>query len=311
MKTVNLIQNSKEWLQFRLSRIGASEANIILGVSKFQTPKELFDAKIKALSDPNWEPAEESEPNFIQAKGHRMEPRLRSILELQLEADFPDMVVINDDFPSFMASLDGYSEELNATAEFKYVGQDNFEFVRKKKQCLPQYYPQVQQQLMLTNAEKCYFMVGTDDKVNGDFKYTFCEVPRNQEYIEKTLIPAIHEFIDCLNEGTAPKLLKDDTFDQSLDSTLDEYLCRYKLMTEEQKELESRIEALKKDIFKVVKHNKVNCNGVMIYDIQAKDSISVDYKKFIEDENLEVPASYTKIKKGAKTKKIVFPKNEV
>jgi putative phage-type endonuclease len=299
---VDLAQNSEEWLRFRETRIGASDANIILGVSEFMTPRELWHKRMNPS-----EAKEPDQPNFIQQKGHRLEVQLRSVLELQLGHDFPPMVVVNDDFPAFMASLDGFCEELNATSEFKYVGQEDFELVRSGKM-LDKYVPQVQQQLFLTNAEKCYFMVGTDDKDNkGTFKFTSIIVHRDQEYIEKKLIPAVHSFIDCINNNTPPALTGDDTLEQHEDD-LTYALERYRLMTEELADVEQRIEKCKAEIFKLAKHTKVNCNGVMVYDIQAKDSESVDYKKWLEDSKIEVPAKYIKIKKGSRTKKIVFPK---
>lgn len=306
MKTIDLVQNSKEWHEFRKTRLGASCANIIMGVSEFQTPREYWKARRKYIENPDV--LVEDEPNFIQAKGHRAEPKLRSILELQLGFDFPAVVVINDAFPAFMASLDGWCEELQATAEFKLVGKDNFEFVRDQKKCLPQYYPQVQQQLMLTNAKKCYFMVGMEDPENkGKLLYTFCVVERDQDYIEKQLIPTVHAFIDCLNNNVPPKLMKDDTLEQN-EEELELALHRYKLMLAQQDEVNDMVEKTKAEIFKMLKHTKVNCNGIMLYDITAKDGQNIDYKKFIEDQKLAIPEKYISVKKGAKSKKIVFPK---
>jgi putative phage-type endonuclease len=303
MKTIDLIQNSAEWLEFRKTRIGASDANIIMGVSEFMTPFQLWQKRLGLVQE------EDSGPNFIQAKGHRLEPQLRSILELHTGHDFTPVVVVNDDFPAFMASLDGWCEELKATAEFKYVGQDAFDLV-SSGEMLDHYIPQVQQQLFLTNSEDCYFMVGADDKESGGFKFAWILVKRDQDYIEKKLLPTVHAFIDCVNENRPPKLTHNDTYDQSLDTELDEMLCRYKLMTDEQKELESRIDSLKANIFKHLHHTKVNCNGVMLYDIQAKDGVKIDYEGFIEKSGLVVSSEFISVKKGAKTKKIVFPKEK-
>lgn len=41
MKTIDMIQNTEEWHKLRNTRLGASEANIIMGKSKFSTPLQL------------------------------------------------------------------------------------------------------------------------------------------------------------------------------------------------------------------------------------------------------------------------------
>lgn len=42
MQFLNLLQNTQEWEKFRLQKIGASDAPIIMGVSPWKTPFQLW-----------------------------------------------------------------------------------------------------------------------------------------------------------------------------------------------------------------------------------------------------------------------------
>ena len=84
MKIVGeLKQNTPEWHQFRSEGIGASEANIIMGASKFKTPRELWFDKVYGQRK------EEKEYNFITEKGHKLEAKARPLFEMEMDADFP------------------------------------------------------------------------------------------------------------------------------------------------------------------------------------------------------------------------------
>ena len=134
MYIVDLKQNTDEWLNFRQKRIGASDANIIMGVSKFMEPEELLRLK-------QGKEKREQKDNYITSRGHIVEEKVREYYNIYHDLDLKDTIVAEDDSP-LMASLDGFDKEKNIIWEHKLVGASDFETV-KNGELLYQYKPQV------------------------------------------------------------------------------------------------------------------------------------------------------------------------
>ena len=294
-----MIQNTEEWYKLRNTRLGASEANIVMGVSKFMTQKQLWERKIGVAQDGN------TDPNFIQAKGHRMEEKIRAALELDIGYDFPPVVVLSEEYPYLMASLDGYCQELGIVLEAKYVGKDDFERVRNNEM-LPQYKPQIMQQILLTGASKAILAVMMENDTSTQF--TSMEVAPDIPYIRDQLLPALRNFWACVESKTEPELAKKDVLDMTDDVELSDLVTRYKLLATDLGDLEKTVESVKDAIFKKIRHNNVVCQDVKIQKIEVKGRETWDYPKFLEDNNLQIPESYLKVGKPSTTKKITLPK---
>jgi putative phage-type endonuclease len=303
MKTIE--QNTNEWLELRKTRLGASDANIILGKSKFKTPNELYLEKINPSVKKS-----ESENTFVQDKGHRLEVKTRAMIEIDTGLDFPPLVVLSENYPFLMASLDGYNAEKRIVLEAKYCGQDDFEKV-KSGQILEHYKPQIMQQLLVTGADYSILAVCTENKDSEDkkeLKYASVEIKPDLEYMKNELLPAMEKFWNCVQSKTPPSLSKDDVLNVS-DENISDMLHRYKLLNDEADEITARLDALKDDIFKesLKYHNKIICDGITVSENQNKDSVKIDYDKIIEDFNIDA-SIYSSNKKGAKVRKITFPK---
>jgi putative phage-type endonuclease len=310
MKTISTIQNTEEWHKVRNGKIGASDANIIMGVSKFMTPFELMKQKKEG---PKKE--EDNSSNYIQNKGHMIEEKLRNAAELIYDDEFPPLVVISDEYPFLMASLDGMGKYCGATWECKYVGQNDFDKV-EGREMLSQYVPQVQQQIMLTGAPFCVFMVAADDKSeskNPDFpyKYAYIEVRPDFDYMKNQLLPKLNEFWDMMENGGEPDFSEKDVLNLDENEEMVELLGQYKetktlldKTTKEEKDLKSKI------FKKIGKAKKAECNGVKITESVPKEKEVVNYEKFVTDSNFTVPDSYIDRKKGSAVKKITFPKSK-
>lgn len=302
MKTV--VQNTEEWHKLRETRIGASEANIIMGVSEYSTPRKLW--KVKAFPHEG----ERKANNFIQAKGHRTEPRLRAFIEIETGFDFPDEVALSDQYEWLMASLDGCCHEAQELAEFKLVGKEDYDLV-VSGQILPQYKPQIMQQLLVTGYKCCHLVVGYDCKEEG---LTIAKVTiyPDLEYIQKELFPAVKKFwFENVLKKKEPAPIDADIVEVK-DKKLSDMLTRYELILKESEEVQERLKKVKDEIFKTTKkiHSKVICEGIKVYSIKSKDGETIDFKQYIEDEKLEIPSKYKKVKKGSVTQKITFPKAE-
>lgn len=311
MKTV--LQNTDEWLALRQTRLGASEANIVMGVSDYSTPRQLWTHKI----NPN---PQKSAGTYITNKGHKTEPRLRAYLEIHTGYDFPDLVALSEEYEWLMASLDGYCAELNANAEFKLVGQEDFDLV-VSGQILPQYKPQVHTQMLVNGAQRCFFVVGAEDKENPDLddrgrnvalKFAILEVTPDLQYIGQELFPELKKFwFEYVLKKVQPPPHPMDVVELG-NPELKDMLARYKLLLEEQEDVDKRVDKLKKDIFKFTRkyHTKVSCEGTKIYEIQEKDGLKIDFKQWVEDKNLDVPEAYKSVTKGKKVQKITLAKEK-
>lgn len=296
MKTITMIQNSDEWSKLRETKLGASDANIIMGMSKFMTPHELYLKKTG-----NWA-KEEKESNFIQEKGHRKEIKARAKFELITDKEWPPIVCLHSEYDFLMASLDGYNEELNENWECKFVGKDDFSEV-KSGQMLEKYYPQVQMQLAVTGARFCNFTcINEEDEIHN------IQVAVDVDYIQNKLYPALFDFWGKVQNKEAVEISEKDVVDLSDNSDLKILLSDYQEIQEKLKTLSETEKKLKERIFKICTHPKTVCNGVKITASKGEDKEVVDYEKLVADLAIDTSAFMT-VKKGTTTKRITFPKS--
>lgn len=158
MKIQNLIQGTTEWHDFRLAHFGASEAAAMLGLSESVKRSELLHAKRTgdAKSFSAW-----VQKNILDY-GHEVEAKARAILEIEIIEDLYAVVCSEGDLS---ASCDGLTIKGDLAFEHKQWNQGLADSVRAG--ILPEaYWPQCQQVLMITGAEKLIFVVsdGTKEK---------------------------------------------------------------------------------------------------------------------------------------------------
>lgn len=313
IKVGELQQNSEEWHKWRQEGIGASEANIIMGVSKFMTPRQLWDLKVNGRRK-----EEKDDGNFITNKGHRLEAKARPLFEMEMGHDFPDTIAIHEKFEFLRASLDGYCEEINACWECKFVGQDDFEKV-KNGEVLEQYFPQLQHQLLVTGAKVNYLYVIADDKTQIEtdfpFKTAFIEVEPDVDYMKERLVPSLMNFWDMVQDKKEPKLSDMDVVDLSDDNVLAGLLETYKAQKSILDEAKKAVDDVQKEIYKIAKHTRSICHGVKITKTKSEDKIVPDYSALIESKNMTeemvIEQGFSKVQKGRITKRITFPKQSV
>src|SRR5277367_1721436 len=98
MKFHNLEQNTPEWLEFRRTHIGASDAPIIMLGNKEALLKKKIEGK-------------ESFKTKAMQRGHDLEPMGRMMFEEGRGAEFPPAVITHDVLQWMSASLDGICQE--------------------------------------------------------------------------------------------------------------------------------------------------------------------------------------------------------
>lgn len=168
MKIHDIAQGSPEWHALRASHFTASEAPAMMGVSKYQTRNALLAQKATGASDDV-----DASTQALFDRGHAAEAAARPIAEKIIGDElYPATVSEEIDGLSLLASLDGMTMAGDTLFEHKLW---NAELAAIVRDCgllgsiadFPLHYiMQLEQQLLVTDAEKVLFMVsdGTEDR---------------------------------------------------------------------------------------------------------------------------------------------------
>lgn len=149
----NLIQGTPEWHSFRAEHNGASEASAMMGVSKYTTRSKLLHQKKTGIQE---EVDAATQARFDD--GHRTEEQARRIREAELNDDLFPVVITNSKYPGLSASLDGRLLDGSLIWEHKLLNQEKLEFINQGV-VPPTDFWQVVQQLLLSEADKCEYVI--------------------------------------------------------------------------------------------------------------------------------------------------------
>jgi len=182
------------WLNWRHSGIGSSDASVIMDVSRFKSREELRVEKSQPFT------GEDQANSYIKERGNRIETLVRTVMEGKHGHTYAPMNCIHDAFEFMRASLDGISPDQKTIMEIKLLSTVNpvnintstpgyQKWIGVAKGIVPEeYYPQVQHQLMITGAERCWFVGCKEERGNSSITeqhLSVCEVLPNKEYIEQ------------------------------------------------------------------------------------------------------------------------------
>ena len=186
---IQLQQGTESWHAFRRSRVGASEAPIILGESPFRTKLELWEEKV-GIRDP--QPI-----NSSMRRGMMLEGPARRCYEEMTGIDVVDAIKVSEQYSWMFASLDGISLDQKTIVEIKCTSKKNHELAKNGQ--IPSYYmPQVQHQIYVCGLDSCHYF--SYDGISG----VLVIVPRDDKYISN-LLEMEKEFYNCMITFTEPK----------------------------------------------------------------------------------------------------------
>ena len=176
---LELEQGSESWLQHRLTHDNASELAIAMNISPYASRNDL----IRARKSGNGLEYSQFVKDVIFPNGHRVEALIRVLVEKRLDEDFIPKVFA---YGSQSASLDGLNIFGTFSLEIKQFNKALWESVSNG--ILPDYHkPQVQQGLMCSGAEVCFFAVGNEDATD----FIYMDVLPDPEFIAN--IPKLWE----------------------------------------------------------------------------------------------------------------------
>lgn len=275
-------QGSSEWKSWRKQHITSSEIPIIMGISPWRTAEQLFYEKLGL--------GEEQVASEKMLRGIRLEPIAREMLSERIGVVFNPMVVESDEFPWLGASLDGCSLNhlsgtiLNPTfriCEIKTGGEESKD--KAKAGIIPEYYlVQIQFQLMITNADLCFYAFYDD----SDDSLEVIEV-RPDPDMQERILEAAKEFWRRLQDLDPPEPKYEEKEDVIWQSTSWE-LAK---VQEKIKELKEDEEILKERLVQLSQGRC--CKGYGYGVVHSVRQGSVDYNRIVTDWQIDI-AKYRK-----------------
>ncbi|HGY3556643.1 TPA: YqaJ viral recombinase family protein [Pseudomonas putida] len=157
MQVHNVQQGTPEWHALRASYFTASEAPAMMGASKYQTRNDLLAMKKTGI-------VEEVTPQLqaIFDRGHATEEMARPLVEEMLGEELYPIVGTAG---NLLASMDGATMLGDTLFEHKLWNQKVVAMIRAGE-LEPHYYWQLEQQLLVSSAERVIFVCSDGTKAN-------------------------------------------------------------------------------------------------------------------------------------------------
>lgn len=149
MKIHNVAQGSAEWHALRSQYFTASEAPAMMGASKYQTRTDLLTLKKTGIA-----PEVTQSQQYIFDKGHATEAMARPLVEVMIGEELYPVVGTEG---NLLASMDGATMLGETLFEHKLWNESLVAQVRAED-LGPHYYWQLEQQLLVSGAERVIFV---------------------------------------------------------------------------------------------------------------------------------------------------------
>ena len=257
---VKLVQGSAEWHEHRRRYRNASDTPVVLGVSPWQTPYQLWQHKL-GLCTPEVTPA--------MLRGTQLEPAARAAYEARTGLVMQPLVLVDGEYS---ASLDGLTLGGERILEIKcpLKGRDSALWKSIEAGQLPEHYRwQVEHQLMVTGAAVAdVFLFDGTDGIQLEVTPDASTWPRIHD--------AWDAFVRYVAEAQAPPLTDRDTRVRDDPEWLGAAGAYLELRTASEV-LSTKLDEAKARLVGLASHAKEQGGGVAVTHIWKRGS--VDYKK--------------------------------
>ncbi|GAD91344.1 hypothetical protein VHA01S_085_00220 [Vibrio halioticoli NBRC 102217] len=284
---VDYVQRSDAWFEWRKQGITASMIPVIMGLSAYQTPYELW-AELVGLK----EPADLSNSWHVQ-RGVEQEPEARDAVEQEYGRPYMPVCVEADHNKLFKASLDGLykSGSDKEILEIKCPCEKIYNEILELKGQAPtflMYASQVQWQLNCTDAPhgKLYFYLRGKRPISTAIR-------RNDSFIKQAEEAAL-TFWNLVQTKTPPPMIEGRdkvVYDlEETDNSWESKVNRYKVKSKDLSELEAKVKQAKAEVKELEQYftaqipddvQTFDKDGIRATRVERKGSI--DYKKLIAD----------------------------
>lgn len=264
MKIIDIQQNTPEWIELRQSKIGASDAPIIMGVSPWKKPNELWEEKLGFKKS--------SFNSDAMQRGHQLEPVARAMCEKYFECALYPVIGIHDENDWAMASFDAYNEN-GLIVEIKCPGKVDHQTALDGK--IPdKYYPQLQHQMYVANCIDMYYC--SFDGVNC----VYVHVKRNDQYIDQMIQKEL-EFYQCMIQRIPPVYIA-----QIEEPIWADYMTQLMQAKDQIKLLDGLQKDLMSKLTQLAGESEAQGMGFKLSKIERRGNI--DYEAIVKEHNIDV-----------------------
>lgn len=235
---VQVTQNSPEWLEFRSTRIGASDVPIIMGKSPYKTALELWREKKGEIQPKNSQ-------NPAINKGHEYEPIARKIYEDATGLVYSPAVFVRNTLDYLMASLDGYNYETRTAVEIKYQG-----LATHLSDVIAEHYMiQMQTQMLVSGCTMVYLISYNPEALDSPIRAI--EVTADKK-MQSEILAAVIKFKQSLDDGIPPDATSRDYVELDLVSYATELIERYKAASQKRDEAQEECDLVRATLGEVL-----------------------------------------------------------
>lgn len=259
----------QEFVRSRKNYLGASDAPIIMGVSPWRTPYQLWEDKLGLCPD--------QEDNYAMKRGRELEPVAREAYSVYTGNIVEPKQVFHKDIPYMMANMDGINEDHSAAVEIKCPGEKDH--LLAKDGIVPEKYrPQLQHQLAVIGINELHYFSYLD----GDI--ALVEVGRDEGFI-KRLIMEEKKFWSCVQNLTPPTLTDRD-YHERTDSAWATAASEWALIHKKLEALKAEEKQYREMLIQLSENQNSKGHGIKIQRIVRKGT--VDYKAVPELEGVDL-----------------------
>ncbi len=298
----------EEWLKIRQQGIGGSDVAILMGLSSYMSPLELWREKVTGET--------EYTTSLPAERGKALEPVALNEYERLTgdKVDKIDGVLRSKEYPFMQASLDGYVKDKNILIEAKSVntfaanqwGELDQDGVCETEEIPPNYYLQVQHYMIVAGMLQCVVVVyfTAIDKI-GRYPIAIAEPSVQQQIIDRE-----KDFWAAVNNDIPPTAESRDisiTYPKSNGKAIEinpVIKCKYKqlVITEaKRKELEKEETELKDEIKLYLGNDEILTDGndTLLTWKSAKSTNKLDTKA-LKEAHPDIHKEFTVEKEGSR-----------
>lgn len=265
-----LVQQTEEWKHLRKNKIGASDAPIIMELSPWRTPYQLWEEKVGISKG--------QETNDRMKRGLDLEEKARKKFEEKTGIMMFPQVVFHPNYNWMMASLDGMDIEQKYVLEIKCAGKEDHSAALDGE--IPKkYYPQLQHQLEVCGLDLAYYF-----SFDGD-EGVILECRRDTRYI-KNMITKEQEFYKCIQDFTAPDLTERD-YQYKNDEVWQAAAIEWMMVQKKLREFEKRDKELRDILISMSNGQNSTGAGINVCKMARKGTIQYNMVPELQGVDLE------------------------
>lgn len=187
-------QDVNSWHEWRRNGIGGSDAPVLMGVSPWKTPYQLWEEKAFGIS--------EQADNSSMKRGRDLEEPARQEFEKIIGTLVAPANIVHPSLEWMRASLDGIDVHKKIVVEIKCPGKEDHALAESRK--IPEkYWPQVQHQMEVAGVDQMFYF-----SFDGS-KGVVVEVRKDQGYID-SLMETESKFWEMVKSKTPPETTERD-----------------------------------------------------------------------------------------------------